>query len=83
MIRTTGEECHEQGHRVRDVLVAAVVSPALLLVLGLVIGRLLRAADLREEARVDAAVAVEAVPDPPAARHDGAQPEDRITLGRS
>jgi hypothetical protein len=67
----------------REVLVAAVVSPALLLVLGLVIGRLLRAADLREEARVDAAAVVEPVPDPAAERQNGTQPPDRITLGRS
>jgi hypothetical protein len=68
---------------VRAVLVAAVVSPALLVVLALVIGRLLRAADLREEARVDAAVAVEAAPNPPAERCDGTQPDERIPLGRS
>jgi len=78
-----GEECHERGHTVTSLFIAAVVSPALLLCLGFVIGRLLRAADLREEARVDGGVAVESAPNPPAARSVADQPGDRIPLGRS
>ena len=83
----------------RGVLIAAAVCPLLLLVLGLVIGRMLRAADRIEEALHGTRTSSRPVghedpsgghedvlvahENPPADERRDTQPDERMPLGRS